>query len=102
MGEQGVGRLPVVGTGEEGMHRVLLQISCTQSAHPLQPRTAAASKAGDSSLEREHIMQLAKEVGSQVRGQTTESGTTPGCGPVNFRLGQLYTDGKQGTREEGG
>ena len=58
MGEQGVGRLLVVGAGEEGMHSVLLLIFWTQSTHTLQSRSAAASKAGDPSLEREHIMQL--------------------------------------------
>ena len=102
MTEQGGGSLFVIGAGEEGVHSVLLNISCTQSANTLVPRAAAASKTSYTSLKGEHIMQLAEKMRGQVTRKAAESGPAPGCRPVNLRLCKLCSYWKQSTRGEGG
>ena len=102
MAEQGGGSLLVVGAGEEGMHSILLNISCTQSADTLVPRAAAASKTSYTSLKGEHIMQLTEKMGGQVTWKAAESGPAPGCWPVYIRLRKLCPYWKQSTRGEDG
>ena len=102
MAEQGGGSLLVVGAGEEGVHSILLHISCAQSAYTLEPRAAAASKTSNTSLKGEYIMQLTEEMGGQVTGQAAESGPAPGCWPVYIRLCKLCPHWKQSTRGEDG